>query len=132
MRHLVFLLLLFILSCAYNPKACINSHCFSIEIADSPEERTRGLMYRQWLDPDSGMLFIFEEAGRHGFWMKNTYIPLDILWINETKHIIFISKNVSPCTNVTCPVISPPEDAKYVLEINAGRAQFEIGDKVII
>lgn len=66
------------------------------------------------------MLFIFEEEDIHPFWMKNTLIPLDILWINSRREIVFMSKKTQPCILDPCPVIQPDKKAKYVLELQGG------------
>ncbi|MFA5318311.1 MAG: DUF192 domain-containing protein [Patescibacteria group bacterium] len=104
-------------------QACFGDRCFGVEIADTNDKRVQGLMYRENLAPDSGMLFIFPEIGEHKFWMKNMLIPLDMIWLDENQKIIFISKNFQPCDNKQkCPAIKPDKKAKYVLEINAGMA----------
>jgi hypothetical protein len=126
-RH-QFFILLFSLSCAIlfgcrdpqQPRVCINDHCFQVELAKTPEERARGLMFKKHLDDDGGMLFLFEEENVYPFWMKNTFIPLDILWINSNKEIVFIYKNAQPCITEPCPVIYPGKKAKYVLELHGG------------
>ena len=86
-------------------------------------------MYRKELDKNKGMLFIFDKEGIYPFWMKNTLIPLDIIWIDSNDKVVFISQNVQPCKNLICPSIFPTVKAKYVLEVNAGVCQ-EIGLKV--
>lgn len=106
---------------------------FLVEVADTPQSRERGLMWRKKLDRNRGMLFIFDVPGEYAFWMKNTYIPLDIIWIDENKRVVFISKNTQPhlCSNP--PVINPRVRAKYVLEVNAGisdEIKLKIGDEV--
>lgn len=116
-------------------QVCLEKNCFFVELAVTPEEREKGLMFRENLDSDKGMLFIFEEEGRHGFWMKNTLIPLDIIWINDNKEAVFISKNTQPCEENHCPVIKPTENARYVLEINGGLSEkigLSVRDKVYI
>ena len=68
-----------------------------------------------------GMLFVFPEQGNHGFWMKNTLLPLDIIWINENQEIVEIVANAQPCPEEgECHVWNPREDALWVLEVNAG------------
>ena len=112
----------------------INSKTFDVEISDSTVERAQGLMFRKMLDDNSGMLFIFPNSDKHSFWMKNTFIPLDIIWIDENLEIVYIHENVQPCKEV-CNSITPDKDAKYVLEINAGLLEkygIEIGEKVEI
>jgi len=104
-------------------EACYQNHCFKVEIADNPFKRTLGLMFQEKMDQDKGMLFIFEEEGIYHFWMKNTLIPLDIIWLNKEKKVVFIEKNVQPCKQIICPQINAEKLAKYVLEINAGLAE---------
>ena len=101
-------------------KVCFNDNCFSVEVARSPDELGRGLMFRESLPQDEGMLFIFEKSGYYNFWMKNTLIPLDMIWINESKEVVFIANDVQPCAQDPCPEIVPNRVAKYVLEVNAG------------
>jgi uncharacterized protein len=88
-----------------------------IEIADNDYERTRGLMYRHSLPDNAGMLFIFEKTGPLSFWMRNTYIPLDIIFADEKKQIITIYKKTEPLSYNNIP---SKKDAKYVVEVNAG------------
>jgi len=88
-----------------------------IEIADNDFEQQTGLMYRKKMDTDKGMLFIFEEIKIRSFYMKNTYIPLDIIYINTDNTIINIAKNAEPLNETSLFSDTP---AKYVLEINAG------------
>ena len=116
-------------------QVCINDNCFYVELATTPDERALGLMFREHLDPDKGMLFIFEEEGVHPFWMKNTLIPLDIIWISEDKEVVFISKNTQPCKTDICPSINPGKKARYVLEVNGGvsdKIGLNVGDKALI
>lgn len=103
---------------------CIQSICFDTEVADDDQERSYGLMNRTYLPAYSGMLFVFEQAGPRSFWMKNTKIPLDIIWIDEKMKIIYI-QHALPCTQDPCKGFWPMEDAKYVLEVNAWWAKRE-------
>ena len=112
---------------------CFAENCFFVEIADTPEKKSQGLMYREKLAENRGMLFIFDKEGNYSFWMKNTLIPLDIIWLNENKEVVFIKNNAQPCQN-ECPAIKPDAEAKYVLEINSGLANkinLNLGDKLI-
>ena len=114
-------------------EACINNTCFEIEIRDTKEERAKGLMNIEELDEKKGMLFVFDDSSIYSFWMKNTLIELDIIWINENLEIVWIAKNVNPCEEDPCPSYNPQENAKYVLEINAGLSEkygVKIDDKV--
>jgi hypothetical protein len=115
-------------------KVCANDHCFLVEIADDSLERSRGLMERENLDLDKGMLFIFDQELRYSFWMKNTLIPLDMIWINSNKEVVYIEKNVQPCQADSCPSYGSDKEARYVLEINAGQsdqANIQINDKLL-
>ena len=103
-----------------------------IEIADSEDERMRGLMDRLSLPDFAGMFFIFEEDEPRSFWMKNTFISLDIIYIDSDKEIVSIQKYTQPKTTFSIPSEKP---AKYVLEVNAGFTdKFEVapGDKIQI
>ena len=115
-------------------KVCMKDRCFYVELAVKEDEITRGLMSRENLDPDKGMLFIFKEENTYQFWMKNTLIPLDIIWINEYNEVVFISKNSQPCKPGICPLITPGKKALYVLELNGGVSDnigLVVGDKIM-
>jgi len=103
----------------------------NVLVADSPEEQTRGLMFVNSLPEDQGMLFIFQKESMQGFWMKNTYISLDIIFINSKKEIINIAQNTTPLKeDVRYSSDSP---SLYVLEVNAGfsaRHDLKSGDSV--
>ena len=106
-----------------------------VEAADSGEERTLGLMWREHLDSDKGMLFMFDDEGYHSFWMKNTLIPLDMIFISGNSTIVDIKEGLQPCTVEDCEIYVPSGRAKYVLEVNAGfvkEKNIKTGDKVII
>ncbi len=127
----ILVLLLFVTACGSN-QVCINGSCVDVELADTPELRQQGLMNRAALPEDQGMLFILEEEKSPTFWMKDTLLPLDIIWINGNKEIVEITKNAQPCDN-DCQIIKPLAKVKYVLEVNGGytfRKDIMIGDKV--
>ncbi|MFA3783746.1 DUF192 domain-containing protein [Melioribacteraceae bacterium 4301-Me] len=88
-----------------------------IEIADTDEKRELGLMYRDKMEENRGMLFIFPQETYQSFWMKNTIIPLDMIFINANKEIIKIQKNTIPYSEQS---YSSEKPAKYVIEVNAG------------
>ncbi|MBI4160668.1 MAG: DUF192 domain-containing protein [Candidatus Yanofskybacteria bacterium] len=90
------------------------------EVADTPEKRARGLSARDELADDEGMLFVFNEPGYHGFWMKEMRFPIDIIWADFSGRIVDIATGVMPETYPQ--VFKPREQAKYVLELNAGFA----------
>lgn len=102
---------------------CYENNCFNVEVAKTAAQRERGLMYRAQLPKDGGMLFIFNKQGIYPFWMKNTLIPLDIIWINEENKITSITFGAQPCKSLMCPSIVPSGVAKYVLELNAGTCE---------
>ena len=108
---------------------------FDVEIADSGIKRTIGLMNRTSLPQSSGMLFIFGSEDTVSFWMKNTLIPLDMIFISEKWEILNIKKKAQPCKVLDCETYSSDQPVKYVLEINGGLSdKFGIkeGDKVKI
>ncbi|MFO7966557.1 MAG: DUF192 domain-containing protein [Archaeoglobaceae archaeon] len=114
-------------------RVCFKEHCFNVELAVTEEEQQKGLMFRESLGPDEGMLFVFEKEEYHSFWMKNTSIPLDIIWINEDREVVYISENTPPCEGNVCPIIEPDQKAKFVLEVKGGmvnRIGLKVGDKL--
>ena len=113
-------------------KVCFDSHCFEVEIVQEPEEVMRGLMFRESMDLNKGMFFIFPKLSRYSFWMKNTLIPLDMIWLDQNGQINHIETNVPPCTTSPCPHYTPKHLALYVLELNAGqaaKANLKLGDQ---
>ena len=99
----------------------INSNRINVEIADNFEERAQGLMNRELLPENAGMLFIFENEGNYPFWMMNMKFNLDMIWINANGRVVYVAKSVPPC-GVSCKAIDPNNNAKYVLEVDAGFA----------
>lgn len=93
------------------------------EIAKNPYQLTKGLMFRKSLDENKGMLFIFPSESYQSFWMKNTKIPLDIIFISKDKKIVDIKENFLPCQQTFCPSYKSSSPAKYVLEVNADFVQ---------
>ena len=104
-------------------KVCFDQTCYNVEISKTTKELSEGLMNREFLSQNEGMLFIFPKSDFTSFWMKDTLIPLDIIWLDENKKIVFINHNTQPCDSDPCPRIEPPIEALYVLEINAGLAE---------
>jgi hypothetical protein len=92
---------------------------FRVEVARTPEEHTRGLMYRTRLAADAGMVFVFAQPGIQRFWMKNTLIPLDMIFISADRHIVGVVENAAPETENERRVAGP---SQYVLEIGGGLA----------
>jgi hypothetical protein len=106
-------------------------YTFSAEIADAPELRARGLMYRTHLDDDRAMLFDFKKVGPVTMWMKNTFIPLDMLFVDADGRIVNIARWTTP---QSLDVVASSGDALAVLEVNGGtadRIRARPGDRVI-
>ncbi len=107
---------------AGGPGVEIGDKHFSVEIADSREEQTLGLMYRDSMPADHGMLFIFQDEAPRSFWMKNTRIALDILYFDQQLKLVSASLATPPCRVRRCPIYPSGVPAMYVLELNAGTA----------
>ena len=104
------------------------------EIADTQEKRERGLMFRESLKENSGMFFTFDNDATFNFWMKNTLIPLDIIFISNDLNIVDIV-HAEPCTEEPCKSYKTSKPARYVLEVNGNfttKNNIEVGDKIII
>ena len=84
-----------------------------------------GLMFRPSLPAERGMLFLFDDVGFHGIWMKNCKFPIDIVWLDEAKRVVHLEEAVPPCREEPCRVYTPLRKASYVLELNAGQARRE-------
>lgn len=91
-----------------------------VEIAADDPTREQGLMFRDRLAEDRGMIFIFPQVGMYPFWMKNTLIPLDMIWIDAEKKVVAVHHDVPPCKADPCPSYSPDAKGSYVLELAAG------------
>ena len=90
-----------------------------VEVADTPDTQTRGLMYRAHLGPDDGMIFLFDREQNHSFWMKNTPLPLDMIFISREGRVVGIHPNAEPFSLKPIEVGTP---SRAVLEVNAGFA----------
>jgi uncharacterized protein len=95
-------------------------HKIDIEIADTPADRSFGMMHRKRNEMNHGMLFIFEMEGPQAFWMKNTFIPLDIIYVDSQMRIVSIVENAQPLSERSLP---SEGNAQYVVEVNAGFCQ---------
>ena len=107
-------------------------HQVKVEVVTKPADQAQGLMYRRSLGKDSGMLFIFRQEEPQSFWMKNTLIPLDMIFISRDLVIVDIT-TMRPCITDPCPDYTSRQPAQYVLEVNAGYCRshnIAIGDKV--
>lgn len=94
------------------------------EALTRPEDLMRGMMFRESLAPDRGMLFVHTAPGRYSYWMFQCLIPLDIIWLDANKRVVEISADTPPCKGEakTCPSYGGNRDALYVLEVAAGVA----------
>ncbi|TLX20873.1 DUF192 domain-containing protein [Thermomonas fusca] len=97
---------------------------FSVELADDDAERARGLMFRDAMADDRGMLFIHDAQEPQAYWMKNTKIALDILYFDNDRKLVAQQRDVPPCSlGDACPSYPSNAPARYVLELNAGQAE---------
>ena len=97
---------------------------FDVEVADNAAERERGLMFRDEMAADHGMIFIHDNEEPQAYWMKNTHIPLDILYFDHARKLVSAQQRVPPCSlGVNCPPFASEGPALYVLELNAGTAE---------
>lgn len=122
MAEAALLLAFFLLTgCSQHPAVVIHAAhgpvAVNVEIADTPDARARGLMYRRDLAADAGMLFIFPTPSVQRFWMKNTPLPLDMLFITEDRHVAGVVADTHPFTTTPVGVDAP---SQYVLEVHAG------------
>lgn len=107
-------------------------HSYKVEIADSKEERSKGLMERESLGQDAGMFFVYDEPQETmAFWMKNMEISLDMIFFDKNMKVVDYFQDVPPCESDPCPHYIPNVMSQYVLEVNAGTADeigLDIGD----
>ncbi len=102
---------------------------FVCEVAATPEQRTQGLMFRETLDTNAGMLFDFQQESIASMWMKNTLIPLDVIWLDAKKRVLDI-KTLQPCTQEPCQSFLSNNPTRWVLEVNAHTFPGKVGDLV--
>lgn len=102
-----------------------NGQVLTLEIAADARARQLGMMGRSEAPLGTGMLFRFEQPGRHSFWMFNCLIPLDIIWLEQDGTVVHVGERLPPCSGPaeTCPQYEPPRPASLVLEIQAGSAR---------
>ncbi|MEJ2534050.1 MAG: DUF192 domain-containing protein [Gammaproteobacteria bacterium] len=120
---------------AAEPAVELRGQVFKVELALTRGEQARGLMFREELPPDRGMLFIFQREDWRSFWMKNTRIPLDILYFDDGLTLVSVAENARPCVADPCPSYPSEAPARYVLELNAGMVRslgVEKGDRLVL
>jgi len=88
-----------------------------VEVAATPSARALGLMYRRRLSPNAGMLFVFPDEAVRRFWMKNTFLPLDMIFLDRTRRVVGVVENATPLSSAA---LGPDAPAMYVLEVHAG------------
>jgi uncharacterized protein len=108
---------------------------FTVEIVEDDASRAKGLMFRESMPADHGMLFIWPEAEPRAFWMLNTLIALDILYFDSRMRLVDMHLDVQPCPGMRCPNYPSARPAQYVVELNAGTAArlgLKLGDRLTI
>jgi len=110
-------------SCAaQDPYVVLKGQRFTVELAETSEKQALGLMFRDSLAEDHGMLFLFPGESRRSFWMKNTRIPLDILYFDSNLALVSLVADARPCRSARCPTYPSEGPAQYVLELKSGKA----------
>jgi len=104
------------------PSVELGGERFKVEIADTTEKQALGLMFRDSMPADEGVIFLFPNEAPRSFWMKNTRIPLDIMYFDKDLVMVSISADTPPCRVSRCPSYPSSKPAMYVLELNAGKA----------
>ena len=110
-------------ACARGPSVELKGLRFSIEIAENDATREHGLMDRESMPQDHGMLFVFQDDAPRAFWMKNCKFPQDMLFFDADRRLVSVQHDVPACTADPCPPYSSGAPARYVLELNAGQAR---------
>ncbi|HEY7906616.1 MAG TPA: DUF192 domain-containing protein [Wenzhouxiangella sp.] len=134
---------LFVLTLIVSVGACasdapwveVKGERFKVTIADDDQSRARGLMFVDELPDDQGMLFVFRREAPRAFWMRNTRIPLDIIYLDAEFQVVTIIKNAKPCRTQRCPSYPSVKPAQYVLELNGGMSDqlgLEVGDAITV
>ena len=124
-KSTAFLACLLLAGCASaaNPWVELGGKRFDIEVARTEDQRARGLMFRDSMAGNHGMLFVHEREEPQAYWMKDTHIPLDILYFDSNRRLVAQQRNVPPCSaGDACPSYPSDVPATYVLELNAGNA----------
>lgn len=111
---------------AQEPHVILKGERFFVDLALDSDTQALGLMFREELADDHGMLFVFPVENMRSFWMKNCRIPLDIFYFDEELKLVSVAENARPCKTARCPSYPSKGPAKYVLELNAGKAS-ELG-----
>ena len=116
---------------AQGSSVCVREACVHVELARTLEELQRGLQGKEGLAENEGMLFIFDSDDFQRFWMKDMKFSIDMIWLDNQKHIVTMAPSRLACVQEPCTIYSPSEKARYVLEVPAGFAlkhQLKQGD----
>lgn len=111
----------------------LRGESFGVEVMDDGFERRNGLMSRLYLAPDRGMIFVYDSEQPLTFWMKNTFLPLDIIFLDARRRVVNIQKNAVPCKIDSCSLYPSVVPAQFVVELNAGtadRIHLSVGDQM--
>lgn len=124
MRYVILMFTILICSScvAQDPYVRLKGQRFTVDVADTQEKQALGLMFRDSMPDDQGMIFLFPGEAMRSFWMKNTRIALDIFYFDSGLKLVSVSENTPPCRTQRCPGYPSSGPAKYVLELNAGKA----------
>jgi len=129
----VIALVLFFMEPSSLKNVCFKDKCVRVELAVTEKAREHGLMGRHYLKEDRGMLFVFSQESFWPFWMKNTPIPLDIIWMDKSMKVVDMVQDARPAVDGQAPMIfTPVLRAKFALETNAGFADknhIRVGDQ---
>ena len=110
----------------------VNNCTLLADLSITYEQIILGLSNKSSIKENEGMLFVLSPSSRRGFWMKDMKFPIDVIWLNENKEIVYIKKNLMPCVT-NCPVYYPDRESKYVLEVVAGfvdKQNLKVGDTI--
>jgi uncharacterized membrane protein (UPF0127 family) len=137
MRPVMLLLSMLLCTSCFSgePQVELKGERFDVEVVTTPEKQALGLMFRDSLASDEGMLFVFPNSKVRSFWMKNTRIPLDIFYFDENLKLVSVAEGAKPCHVQQCPSYPSTGPARYVLELNAGKAAelgVKAGDELIL
>jgi uncharacterized membrane protein (UPF0127 family) len=135
LAQLVAVSLLWGCATSQSPWVELKGQRYQVELATDDASRMRGLMFRDSLAQEHGMLFVFEREEPQAFWMRNTRIPLDILYFDEALRLVSATHGAPPCTTATCPSYPSARPARFVLELNAGHARrlgVAAGDELVL
>lgn len=134
-RIYLVLLLVLVTSCSADERSpvvdlTLNGKLYHIEIADTPNRKSRGLMFRESIKRNAGMLFPYDTPVHLNIWMKNTLIPLGVLWLDNEARIIY-RKILPPCRVANCPSFGPEQPSSYALELHPAELdRFKVGEQL--